>query len=238
MSHSRLLFHLIVLVLLGCRQPDDTRPVDSPPKQPSASESRKVPGYSVKELSAIGSYLPDLLDEGRLQVAPPIGWHAAPRSKDYVARFRFDRNQPLPQITVEAREAGPDEPRNLNEENLPAYVDAMTDGMDEKLLQAMKGKIEPLKLGDLFCARYVVQRKFRSGGRLYAGKREVVQTIRNGRVYSVSLDVYAGMLVRYRADAYAVMATMKFPPAQQKDESDSKDRASEAGAKGDASENE
>jgi hypothetical protein len=44
-------------------------------------------------------------------------------------------------------------------------------------------------------------------------EREVLQTIREGRVYRVTLDAHVTTLAKYRADAYAVMATMQFPQA-------------------------
>ena len=80
-------------------------------------------------------------------------------------------------------------------------------------------------LGDLPCARYVVKKKFSQGERLIQAEREVLQTVRDGRVYTVLLDVHMGTLLKYRGDAYAVAATMKFPLAAEQDESESEKAA-------------
>ncbi len=215
---------LAVLFLAGCRQQADTPPAPAPTpmlSSPRKLASPEILGYTVEDLSVIGSYLP-ALDEACLQVAPPAEWHVAPRSKNYVVRFLFDRNRrlELPRITVKVSAAQEEDPRNLSKKNLVSYIQSMKKRMDEKKLQAMDGEIEPLVLGAVPCARYVVRKKFRRGEKNVSGECEVVQTIRAGRVYTVFLDVYAGTLVRYRADAYAVMATAKFLSTADPDEAD------------------
>lgn len=221
-QHLNQLLLVGILLLPACRQrADDTNKgaqsqQQSEVKQPSASP--EVFKYSLEELSQIGGYLP-VLDEGRLQVAPPVDWHMASRSKDYVARFLFDQNRrlALPRITVEVAEAEATDPRNLTKENLVAHVEALTSRIDDKLRQAVQESMRPMMLGDVPCVRYVVPKAFRQGDRTLRGEREVLQTIRDGRVYTVSLDVNASMLLEFRADVYAVVATMKFPLAPEPD---------------------
>ncbi len=251
--HCRTRFSCILLVALlllgGCRQesgsapdpstqspapPSSQRPLSQQTESPSA-DSAQIPAYTVDELSAIGNYLP-VLDEGRLQAAPPVDWHAAPRSVNYVVRFRFDKNHrlQLPRITVQSRAAEADEPRDLSKTNLLAYIAMVKQRMSDKRLKAIDGEIEPLVLGDVCCLRYVVRKKFLRGQNAVAGACEVVQTIRAGQVYSVLLDVYAGTLVQYRADAYAVMATAKFmavddPGAPTRSDSESGEEADRDG---------
>ncbi len=216
--HYRAHFLLMIVPFLsGCRREVESPPVASPPKkQPTSSE---VLGYTIEQLSSIGGYLPEL-DEGRLKVAPPVDWHMAPRSRDYVARFVFDRSRrlTLPRITVDACEADEEDPHNLTKESLASYVKSMAGRMDEELLQVLEGEVGLLMLGDVPCARYVLRKKFRLGENLIRADREVLLTIRDGRIYRVLLDVHSGTLREYRADAYAVMATMKYPLAGPRDD--------------------
>jgi hypothetical protein len=177
-----------------------------------------VPGYDADQLTALGDYLPDL-DEGRVRVAPPVDWLVAPRSKDYLARFLFDRNRrlSLPRITLDVRDGGPDDPRHLQPANLIEYTSSVSARMDENTRQALEGVVEPLQLGDVPCVRYVVHKNFRRDGKLVRADCEVLITICEGRVYTVSLDVFAGSLVDFRADAYAVVAGLRFPIAESAD---------------------
>jgi hypothetical protein len=208
----RWIVFLLLSVLLGCdQQRVETPPIEQPVAKPEVA--RQVLGYRVDELSAIGAYLPEL-DEGRLQVAPPVDWRLAPRSNDYVARFVFDRQSLLPMITVRVQEAEQENPGTLTRENVVSYVAALDASIDERLRSSLKEPIEPLMLGDVPCARYVQAKAFRRGERIIKASREVIETIRDGRVYSVELDAHVATLVEYRADAYAVMANMKFPLAK------------------------
>jgi len=168
--------------------------------------------YPVEKLSALAGYLSDL-DEGRLQAAPPVDWYIAPRDQDYVARFVFDRSRqsPLPRITIEARDAKFRQPRDVSEANLPEFLKRFAGSLDSDTRQAVEGSFLTLVLGDVPCVAYQTQRKFRVGNGEFLADREVLVTLRNGRLYEVTLDVRAGQLDDFRADAWAVMAGMQFP---------------------------
>lgn len=235
LSH-RFLLTMNILVLTSCLKTDE--PSES--ETPGSSASRfpapeEVAGYATEELSQIGNYLP-VLDGGRFKVAPPVDWEVASRSQDYVVRFVYDRGRrvPLPRITIWARDATANEPLNLDRENLVSFAESLMGRMDEKTLQAMQGRVEPLMLGTIPCARYVVRKKFRFGKRTLPARGEVLKTIRGGRVYTVLLDANINTLVNYRADAYAVVATLQFPlaeasgKAEAKAERDSSSRETEA----------
>lgn len=210
-----------MLLLTSCFQAEDSRESAAPGSAASrSSASEELMGYGTEELSQIGNYLP-VLDEGRLKAAPPVDWQVASRSQDYVVRFLFDRSRhiPLPRITIGARDVTANEPFNLDRENLVAFVETLMGGMNEASLQALDGRVEPLLLGEIPCARYVVGKKFRFGERTLPARGEVLKTIRDGRVYTVLLDANVNTLVDYRADAYAVMANLRFPLAEALEES-------------------
>ncbi len=225
-----LLSSALILWLLLCtggcqsKTSDDSQPGTPSPQQPTQDDT-SIGAYERSELSEIGAYLPDL-DDGRLRVAPPVDWQPASRSKDYVARFVFDRQSPLPLplITVTAEDADPDAPRNLTPANVAEYAAAVNTQLDESTRGAITSPVEPLILADIPVARFVQTKTFRPpSGRLLRGEREVLQTIRDGRVYRVVLDANVTTLVRYRADAYAVMASLQFPLAKPVDDEASED---------------
>lgn len=232
MLRTRLPIHgvlvMIVLAYTGCVKRENSATTSVPAASPPAGLSaEQVVGYATGELSEIESYLP-VLNEGRLKVAPPVDWDVAPRSKEYVVRFVFERDQriPLPRITVGARDATAEEPNDLDRENLIGFVESLMGRMDEAGLKAMQGQVEPLMLGNRPCVRYVLNKKFRWGDRVLRAKCEVLKTVRDGRIYTIFLDANVNTLVDYRADAYAVMATMKFPLAE---EAESNSGAGETG---------
>jgi len=179
-------------------------------------ESIEVFHYQVSELSALAGYLSDL-DDGRLKAAPPIDWFLAPRSDAYVARFVFDRtqNSPLPRITIEAGDAPFDQPSDLTEQNLGEFVEQLNTTLDAGRRQALERTRMDLVLGDVACVAYQVHRELHVGTNSYQVVREVLVTLHDGRLYTVSLDSLPWKLDDYRADAWAVVASLRFlqPPA-------------------------
>lgn len=184
--------------------------------------------YTVDQFSALAGYLSDDLDEGRLRVAPPADWYVVPRAKDYIVQFVFDRTRqsPLPRITIEARDANFRQPRDVTRANLPAFLERYTGSLDRDTRQAAEGRVLMLMIGDVPCVVYTLNKRFRDGNREYAGEREVLVTLRNGRLYTVTLDVYAGKMELYNGDVFAVVAGLRFlPPASPDKEQPSGDKA-------------
>jgi hypothetical protein len=186
------------------------------PATPAALRSRAdlTPyAYRVEELSDLAAYLADV-DQGRLRVAPPVDWHVEPRSKDYVVRFVLypGLDNPLPRITVESRDGGATAAADA--ETKLRQLAAMAKAVEES--EPLAREIGLLILGDVPCVRYVLPRTFRARERTYRGEREVLITVADRRLYTVTLDVYAGQLDDYRADAFAVMAGLQFlrPPPE------------------------
>ncbi|MHB0956376.1 MAG: hypothetical protein ACYC0X_10775 [Pirellulaceae bacterium] len=206
----------LVIATGGCRK--------SPPSQAAPPPIHR---FDVGELAALGGYL-EGLDEGRLSVAPPAGWHVKPRDKHHVVQFVLDRMEqsPFPRITVDVRTADYSMPGDVTEASLRAFFDRIKTSLHENATQTVEGP-QPLMLGSVPCVRYVVRMGFLvkkasgSGNRSFRGEREVVEALAQGRIYSVILDTYEGKLEYYRADAYAVVAGLRFhiPESTPDDES-------------------
>ena len=212
---------LVCLTILCLYQTVRIRRQGAQTVRPSSSKP-EIHRYSPEDLSALAGYLSDDLDDGRLRVAPPISWYVAPRDKAYLVRFVFDRlrQSPLPRITIEAHDADFQHPRDVTQANLPEFLKQFTDSLDERTRRASEGRILMLMLGDVPCVSYTLNREFRVGTSRYKSEREVLVTLRNGRLYTVSLDVYAGKLLDSQGDAYAVVAGLRFvqPTASDKEQ--------------------
>ena len=172
-----LIIGLMCLTIGIGRQED---PSTGPPAQAAASAPETY-RFSVDELSDLGGYLSDL-DEGRLRAAPPVEWYVEPRAKDYVTRFVFDRmrQSPLPRITIEARDADFQQPRDVNQANLREFLELFTNSLSEDTLQAVEGDLLMLVLGDVPCVAYKLNKQFRVGNRVYPAEREVLVTLSRG----------------------------------------------------------
>ncbi len=186
------------------------------PPAPSAPAPSEIYAYAVDELPALAAYLSADLDAGRLRAAPPIDWFVAPRDKQHLAQFVLDRTgqSPLPRIRIDARDAPFRQLRDVTRENLPEFLALFPATLDDATRGATAGRILMLRIGDVPCLRYTQNLEFRVGPRKYAGERGVLVTLRQGRLYTVTLDVYVGKLDVYNGDAFAVIAGLQFlPPA-------------------------
>jgi hypothetical protein len=210
-----LLLACLTVVLPSCGE--SHTPIAAPPR---------IHRFEVSELAELGGYLEDL-DGGRLSLAPPVEWDKRPRDKDHVARFVLDRTEQslFPRITVDVRDAGFPAPSDATEKNLLEFFDRIKASLDQKSVQTVEGP-QPLILGQIPCVRYVIRMGFQvkkesgAGNRSFRGDREIIETLAQGRIYSVILDTHEGKIDYYRADAYAVVAGLRFQhPESTEDES-------------------
>jgi len=208
---------LLLVLVAGCGKEPAVQP-ELPANSTTAAETTpadvagtdEIPSYALDDLSELGSYLPPL-DDDRLRIAPPAGWHVESRSRDHLARFVRDKTRrvPLPMITVLVEDADFEDLRDLNADNHLEFADFVEDGLEESTREALAEPVGPLILGDVRIVRYVVKKTFERNKKKFAADREVIKTLKRGRVYTVLLDVYPNQLVEFRADAYAVVGGMQ-----------------------------
>ena len=170
--------------------------------------------YALKDLNVeLGEYLNADLDEGRVKIAPLMGWQLPSRSKDYLVYLNQSRAVALPRITVTVEEASLDDLETVDEDNLDQLSRFVLDGMPEGDRKRMIEPIKPLVLGDTPCIRYVIRSKptrFKPSGPARVYERQVLKTLREGRIYTVTLDVFESTIKEYRDAGYAVMAGLQF----------------------------
>lgn len=166
---------------------------------------------SLDSLPAVGAYLPPQ-DGGRIHLAPPEGWRPVSRDK-YLARFVKGEPSELPRITIIAADSPSPEVTTLTEDNLSELIPLLT----EQSKAGKKTPIEPVRpiiLGDHVFARHV------RIARLNDEPCAIVslQTVQDGRMYTVELYVkagsdgseYAKYLKQSQDSVYAVAANLKF----------------------------
>lgn len=166
---------------------------------------------TLASLPAVDSYLPPQ-DSGRVHIAPPQGWRPVSRDK-YLVRFVKGEPSELPRIAVAAADSPSPEVTNVTEENFEELLPVLT-------VQSKEGKktpiepVRPIILGDHLFARHVRLARYNDAPCAIVS----LQTVQDGRMYTVELYVkagsdgseYATYLKQSQDDAYAVAANMKF----------------------------
>lgn len=172
--------------------------------------STELKRYAVADLRVQpGDPLPPL-DGGNLQIAVPQEWDwARPQSdsgKQYLIGFHRKGSSltNLPRILIEAEEA-PAEFPTVTEASLDKFVQYVGSTVSA---DAVRVPVQPLILGDIPCSRHVESARRKT----VSVPRQVIKTVVNGRMYTVSLEVLELQFELYRDAAYAVVASIQ-PPA-------------------------
>jgi hypothetical protein len=178
--------------------------------------------YALEDLNVeLGEYLNAELDEGRVKIAPLMGWQLPSRSKDYLVCLKQSQAVALPRITVTVEEASLDDLQTVDEDNLDQLSRFVLDGMPEGDRKRIIEPIKPLVLGDTPCIRYVIRSKptrFKKSAPARTYERQVLKTLQKGRLYTVTLDVFESTIKDYRDAGYAVMAGLQFiEPEEEKE---------------------
>ncbi len=179
------------------------------PATGSGGGDGEIKQYKLSELPKLGDPLPPL-DGGRVQLAPPTGWHVLPRSSDYVTGFyKTDRNK-LPRIIIDGADEA-DGPATLTAAELPAFVKKIEAEVNKDLTdnEVLLEPVRPLILGDTPCARYVRAAKIRVLSSAVAAEQMFLVTVLNGRRYTLRLQVAKGELLGARDACYSVAAHLK-----------------------------
>jgi predicted small lipoprotein YifL len=208
---------LFIAALAGCgaESPPLEKPSSTASAPPTESDWR-VKEYKSEELTATGDEFP--IDEGRVEVAPPVEWNRLPRSDKYLVCFTRSDRTGLPRITATAEPFASAVFTKITADNLVEFAkfrqEALTGG-DEPV--ELVESVRPLKLGDNYWIRYVRPASFRSA----AAERQILETVNEGRLFVVELQVVAGTLRDHRDAGYAVAARWRFvdpsapPPAEE-----------------------
>jgi hypothetical protein len=190
---SRVVWGAVLLAMAaGCRQQADE---SSAPKRAPAVNSRKLP--------ELGDYLPPL-DDGRLEVAPPKGWHVPSASSKYVVRVQKSVRDTYPSVIVTAEDYGGQGVRDVAEENVRDFAAQVAEAVGKKA-----SAVQPRKIGSFMGAAYAKRAKVRQPVTrildvLY------LETVVSGRKYRFELRSEEGSLDKDRPYLYAFVGGTRF----------------------------
>ncbi len=188
----------VLLAVAGCEQPAGD------PGTPRSAAAPQTLRIDVKSLPKVGSPIAPI-DEGRLEVAPPGNWHVPPRDRRWLARFQADPGSPYPMIFVTAEDS--DATFHVTRDNLDEFVaqvrkELLADADTQRLVAGL----QPVEVGSFRGTLY--RRWGKSGTRVM--ERWMLETVANGRRYTLELRSREGLADEYLPHLYAVASGMKF----------------------------
>jgi hypothetical protein len=188
-----------------------------------ASGRLKIEHREVASLREIGAFLPPV-DEGRLQAAPPAGWNVLPRGKSYLIGFAKGKPSELPRIVINTGDPPEGAPSKLSEDNAADFA-ATENNVLRAAAKAGQKKVaeyvRPIVLGEIVYVQHVRHAQLGHTPCIILS----LVTIHDGRLYTVELisdidaprpEEYDRSLAKWRGDAYAVAAHLRFAPSGEK----------------------
>jgi len=169
-------------------------------------------GSGIRKLSAsklpkLGDPLPHPLDEGRVTIAPPAGWEISPRDSRFLVRFQEDPHESYPTIIVKAE----DESGSIRDVTRATVHDfAKQVAAELKGSKSQKTVIEEFEAGLFVGIDYERRGRVERDYKTIIVERLILETIVDGRRYSIDLRTRDQDLHKYRPHAFAVAAGMKF----------------------------
>ncbi len=197
----------LLVLLAGCG------PSGSTSSQRSGTGSGPDAAASGDELGAvsageaerlIGDYMPPL-EGGALRIATPKGWDFSRAGSDYLVGFHPANASlnDLPRILISSEDSTYAGINDLDSSNAKEVIQTLTDALGEDPVPLRPTAVT---LGDHTWVEYVLLRKSRNA--LVA--RQILQTVVDGRLYKIHLEVFDREFARYRSVGYAVAASAKF----------------------------
>jgi len=156
----------------GCSKPSQG--------QPEGDAGPSVPNLAQPDMPPLGDYLP-LLDEGRLEMAPPKNWAVSPRSTKFIVRFQSDPSAPYPSVVVTAEDCA--QFRDVSEKNVTQYLKFVAAEMEAA---GRSGTVQPGRIGQMVGVVY--QRRVKVKDSLGTILDQLYfDTVRGGRRYRFQL---------------------------------------------------
>jgi len=192
-----------LLAVAGCGGSDS----DSKTGKKSAATEDKIEVVSLSELPPLLDHMPPM-DDGRVEVARPKDWNVRGHPKGYLVMFYAGTSSGPPRILVGAEEAKGSSFRNVNRSNMEEFKNLIKADVKSKLLtnEKLKKRVELIIIGDRPWTSYIRKGKFNKA----AIEQLILQTLVEGRIYTVKLQVYSGNVGDHRKTAYAVAGGLKF----------------------------
>jgi hypothetical protein len=193
-------FTLLLPWLAGC---GSSRP--APEQQTGLEEGASA--FTAEFEQLIGEYMPPL-EDGRLEIAPPKDWSFSRAGAEHLVGFHPVNAtlNDLPRILISAAPSPFDGVDELSATNAQQVVQAIQATLASDQL---KSPAAAVALGGRTWIEYVGLAKSR--GSLVA--RQTLQTVVDGRLYQVRLEVLDRHFANQRQAGYAVAASARFGQA-------------------------
>ncbi len=178
---------------------------DGPAKAPVSKESKTL---RVDELPELGEPMVPL-DDGRIVIAPPAGWHIPPRESKWIVRFKSSLKLSYPTIMLTAEDY--EDVFNVSRSNVDEFAEQVSALLqqDEKTAR-LADEITPVVVkrfvGITYRRRAKVKKKII--------ERVFVETVVAGRKYTLELRTSKGTHDRFRRYLYAVAGGIQFLQAE------------------------
>lgn len=170
---------LVMAAGLGCSKPEG----------PGMLPNEKLPQVDLDTAVSV--------DEGRVVVASPKGWHRAPRSKDYLVRYQRGIKKAYPAVTVTASDppAGID---SVGKESHAAFLEAMSTQLAERFTKdgtsTLRRGPTAVVVGDHFGVAWAAPGRAKTGGATESIDCLSYAVVLNGRLYTVEARGLRGKL--------------------------------------------
>lgn len=190
---------VLVFGAIGCGQPGGGGGGSGPAG--AASQVRQI---DTEGLPKLGSPMAPL-DEGRLEVAPPANWHVPPRRSQWLARFQADPGSPYPTIFITAEHS--DATFHVTRDNLEQFANTVRNELlADSGTSRLAAGVQPVEVGGFHGTLY--RRWGKSGTRVM--ERWMLETVANGRRYTLELRAREGLADEYLPQLYAVASGLEF----------------------------
>ena len=173
----------------GCREA---------PEASSRSQGEKVV-VDTKGLPKLGPYIGPL-DEGRVEVAPPRGWHVPGRRSEFLIRFQTNQTSTYPTIIVKAEDC--EEVLDVSKKNAAEFVRALKEAGADK-------NVAPIQIGSFAGATHRRKNKVDYDFKEITVDQLFVETVIAGRKYAFELRTREGTVEQYAPHLYAVARGIK-----------------------------
>ncbi len=172
------------------------------PAEPPAESADASTTFDYSKL--VDAYMPPL-EGGRLELAPPKDWVFSKAGSEYLVGFHPSGRtlNDLPRILISVQPSPYEDVQDLDPTNAPPVVQAIKESLPDDQLKSPPSLVG---LGGRTWIEFVGLG--RSRGTLVA--RQNLQTIVEGRLLQVRLEVADAQFDQHRHQGYAVAATAKF----------------------------
>ncbi len=191
----------LTIVLSGC---------GGSPKAPVSKESKTL---RVGDLPELGEPM-DPLDDGRIVVAPPAGWHIPSRDSKWIVRFKSSPKLRYPTIMLTAEDY--EDVFNVSKDNVDEFAEQVSALLEQDGKTArLADEITPVEVKRFVGITY--RRRARVKKKII--ERVFAETVVAGRKYTLELRALKGTDERFRPYLFAVAGGIQFlqaeaPPTQ------------------------